>query len=106
MSGCCSGAKPTNAAPIPPVVHASIDPSAYIQKADAGLSQLSLIVDTIHCPSCIRLIEGNLNKLPGIETARVNLSTKRLFVLWDETLTSASSIVKTLDDLDFPPTPF
>ncbi len=106
MSDCCSGTKQTNVATIPPIVHVSIDPSAYIQKAEAGLSQLSLIVDTIHCPSCIRLIEGNLNKLPGIETARVNLSTKRLFVLWDETLTSATSIVKTLDDLDFPPTPF
>lgn len=106
MSDCCSGTKQTNVAAIPPIIHVSIDPSAYIQKAEAGLSQLSLIVDTIHCPSCIRLIEGNLNKLPGIETARVNLSTKRLFVLWDETLTSATSIVKTLDDLDFPPTPF
>ncbi len=116
MSDCCSGNKQENIAVTPPpvpsnsaqvnTVQASIDPAAYIQKADGGLSQLSLIVDTIHCPSCIRLIEGNLNKLPGIETARVNLSTKRLFVLWDEMLTSASSIVKTLDDLDFPPTPF
>ncbi|MEH6631856.1 MAG: cation-translocating P-type ATPase [Halopseudomonas aestusnigri] len=106
MSECCSGTQQTTIKEAPPLVPASIDPSAYIQKAEAGLSQLSLIVDTIHCPSCIRLIEGNLHKLPGIETARVNLSTKRLFVVWDETLTSATSIVKTLDDLDFPPTPF
>ncbi|MFD2207570.1 cation-translocating P-type ATPase [Kiloniella antarctica] len=106
MSDCCSKTKQKATPEVLPVVQASIDPSAYIQKADKGLSQLSLIVDTIHCPSCIRLIEGNLTKLPGIETARVNLSTKRLFVLWDETLTSATSIVKILDDLNFPPTPF
>ncbi|KKJ75932.1 ATPase P [Kiloniella litopenaei] len=90
----------------PKEVSASIDPTAYVYKNDAGLSQLHLIVDTIHCPSCIRLIEGNLNKMDGIETARVNLSTKRLYVLWDATKTSATAIVRKLDDLDFPPTPY
>ncbi|WP_120496634.1 heavy metal translocating P-type ATPase [Kiloniella sp. EL199] len=111
MSKCCSDLKnqdievPAEMAP-PKEVPASIDPTAYVYKNDAGLSQLNLIVDTIHCPSCIRLIEGNLNKMDGVETARVNLSTKRLYVLWDATKTSATAIVRKLDDLDFPPTPY
>ena len=111
MSKCCSDLKNQNhEEPVeiktPQEVSASIDPTAYVYKNDAGLSQLHLIVDTIHCPSCIRLIEGNLNKMDGIETARVNLSTKRLYVLWDATKTSATAIVRKLDDLDFPPTPY
>ncbi|WP_421781369.1 cation-translocating P-type ATPase [Kiloniella litopenaei] len=111
MSKCCSDLKNQNhEEPVeiktPKEVSASIDPTAYVYKNDAGLSQLHLIVDTIHCPSCIRLIEGNLNKMDGIETARVNLSTKRLYVLWDATKTSATAIVRKLDDLDFPPTPY
>ncbi|MCZ4280114.1 cation-translocating P-type ATPase [Kiloniella laminariae] len=84
----------------------SIDPTAYVLAAKDGLSSLNLIIDSIHCPSCIRLIEGNLKKLPGIKSARVNLSTKRLFVLWDEALTPAKAIIHKLDELDFPPTPF
>ena len=105
MSKCCSNLKDQNVETLPELP-ASIDPTAYVYKNKAGLSQLHLIVDTIHCPSCIRLIEGNLNKMDGIETARVNLSTKRLYVLWDETKTSANAIVRKLDDLDFPPTPY
>ncbi len=109
MSKCCSEIKNQSVeAPIKASteIPASIDPTAYVYKNKVGLSQLNLIVDTIHCPSCIRLIEGNLNKMDGVETARVNLSTKRLYVLWDETKTSANAIVRKLDDLDFPPTPY
>lgn len=105
MSKCCSDLNNPNVE-TQQEVPASIDPTAYVYKNETGLSQLHLIVDTIHCPSCIRLIEGNLNKMDGIETARVNLSTKRLYVLWDETKTSANAIVRKLDDLDFPPTPY
>ncbi|WP_417429617.1 cation-translocating P-type ATPase [Kiloniella sp.] len=105
MSKCCSDLNNPNVEN-QPEISASIDPTAYVYKNEIGLSQLHLIVDTIHCPSCIRLIEGNLNKMDGIETARVNLSTKRLYVLWDETKTSANAIVHKLDDLDFPPTPY
>ncbi|KLN59378.1 ATPase P [Kiloniella spongiae] len=109
MSKCCSSLKNSHVeTPIesPAEIPASIDPTAYVFKNEIGLSQLHLIVDTIHCPSCIRLIEGNLNKMDGIETARVNVSTKRLYVLWDETKTSANAIIRKLDDLDFPPTPY
>ncbi|WP_085902228.1 heavy metal translocating P-type ATPase [Kiloniella majae] len=105
MSKCCSNLKSSDVE-TPTEIPASIDPTAYVYKNEVGLSQLNLIVDTIHCPSCIRLIEGNLNKMDGIETARVNLSTKRLYVLWDETKTSANAIVRKLDGLDFPPTPY
>ncbi|WP_419904202.1 cation-translocating P-type ATPase [Kiloniella sp.] len=115
MSKCCSNSKIENISDCPQpdqqatISHepaASIDPTSYVRQTSDGLSQLNLIVDTIHCPSCIRLIEGNLNKMPGMERARVNLSTKRLFVQWDEKQTSANTIVRKLDDLDFPPTPF
>ncbi|WP_020593293.1 cation-translocating P-type ATPase [Kiloniella laminariae] len=109
----CSSSLPQPASPISPAkavyesaVEPSIDPTAYVLTSEDGLSSLNLIIDSIHCPSCIRLIEGNLKKLPGIRSARVNLSTKRLSVLWDETVTPAKAIIHKLDELDFPPTPF
>jgi Cu2+-exporting ATPase len=47
-----------------------------------GLLQTDLSVPTIHCGGCIQKIETALGALPGVEQARVNLSTKRVAVRW------------------------
>ncbi len=49
---------------------------------DVGLHQIEISVPGVHCAGCIRAIETGLMRIPGIEDARVNLSTKRVSVKW------------------------
>jgi Cu2+-exporting ATPase len=65
-----------------------------------GLQQTEISVPTIHCGGCIRIIEQGLGSLPGVVRARVNLSTRRVTVQWQETV--PPPLFAALDRLGYP----
>jgi Cu2+-exporting ATPase len=70
--------------PIEPHAHRSAAEELRLAShaLDGGRRQSDISVPTIHCGACIRTIEAELVKLPGVEHVRVNLSTKRVAVRW------------------------
>ena len=50
-------------------------------------SGYSFRVEGMTCASCVRIVEKNLKKLPGVEYVSVNLGTEKAYVLTDNTVT-------------------
>lgn len=66
-----------------------------------NVRQTELSVPTIHCGACIQRIERALGALPNVETARVNLSTKRVTIRWRQCATPPP-FVAILAELGYP----
>lgn len=64
-----------------------------------GLYQTDLSVPAMHCAACIQAVERCLGRLPGVEHARVNLSTKRASVKWRGE--AAPSMIEALDGIGY-----
>ncbi|WP_157016699.1 heavy metal translocating P-type ATPase [Mesorhizobium xinjiangense] len=78
MAGCC--------APGADIAPAGRPAGEEVRLASRALSetlmQTDLSVPAAHCGACIRAIEKALLALPGVEAARLNLSTRRVAVQW------------------------
>ncbi len=82
MAGCCTPGTDTSigaqnvAWPIDEEIRVA---SRAVSEA---LMQTDISVPAAHCAACIKAIEKALVTLPGVETARLNLTTRRVSVLW------------------------
>ncbi|MEO4041687.1 heavy metal translocating P-type ATPase [Hoeflea sp. CAU 1731] len=80
--------------------HSDAELRAASRPAGDGLKQLDLALPGVHCGGCIRTVEAGLSKLPFVNEARVNLSTRRVRVIWRED-GAPSGIVNALQDLGY-----
>ena len=71
-----------------------------------GYETLHMIVEGMHCPSCIRRIEGGLMTMRGMAAARVNLSTKRLTVSWKTGTLSPEDVIGKVEEIGFHAVPY
>jgi Cu2+-exporting ATPase len=71
-----------------------------------GYETLHMIVDGMHCPSCIRRIEGGLMGMRGMAAARVNLSTKRLTASWETGALQPDDVIAKVEDIGFHAVPY
>ena len=78
------------------------DLEPYIKAVEGGLQQLHFMVENVHCGGCLRKIEREIGALPGVETARLNLTTRRLAVRWRGGATVANTVLERLQDLGHP----
>ncbi len=73
------------------------DFAEQLRQHEDGSESLTLVVQNLHCPSCIRSIESAVEKKAGLLKARVNLSTRRLALRWDPKQTTAEPLLAAVE---------
>jgi len=62
-----------------------------------GLAEQELAITGMTCASCVARIERKLGKLPGVESAGVNLATERARVSYDPTRVSPAALISAVE---------
>lgn len=80
----------------------------YVQTIgdDESLREINLLVEGIHCAACVWLIERTLQPTPGVVSARVNLSGRRLHLRWDPSQVKLSELIRRLSTIGYAAVPF
>src|SRR5262249_49644601 len=69
--------------------------------ASSEVRDVTLIVANMRCGTCMAGIEKALLAAPGVESARANLSAKRVDVRFDERRTDAETLTNALEQAGF-----
>lgn len=95
---CCSGIAVASAGAAPRTSPQAEEIRLASRDLGDGLRQTVLALPDMHCAACIAAVEGVLRKLPGVELARVNLSSRRVTINWrgndDESPDFTAALVK------------
>ncbi|WP_156467362.1 heavy metal translocating P-type ATPase [Phenylobacterium sp. CCH9-H3] len=85
---------------------ARTDLGAFLSRREDGRSSLDLLVPDARCAGCMAKIEREMQALPGVAAARLNLTQKRLTVEFRAGAGDAGGVVDTLARLGYPATPY
>lgn len=70
------------------------------------IRDIHLLVEGIHCAACVWLIERGLQRVPGVVSANVNLSGKRLHLRWDNSKSKLSDMIRALVRIGYSAVPY
>jgi len=68
-----------------------VEIGAYIKNAPDGISEIHLMVDGIQCGACVWLVESILAKTAGVVSGRMNMTTRRLHIRWQNSTINAAA---------------
>ncbi|SET66888.1 heavy metal translocating P-type ATPase [Oceanicella actignis] len=78
----------------------------WARQVAPGRMRIELMTPEAHCAACIATIERGLNASPGVLSARLNLSSRRVTVEYDPARTGPQGLVEALAGLGYQARPF
>lgn len=78
----------------------------YIRTGTSGLNETELLLEGVHCASCVWLVERVPLLLPGMARAELDFRRALIRISWDPAMVRLSQIGVVLDQLGYTPHPF
>jgi len=78
----------------------------YVTTSPDGLSKVALLLEGVHCASCVWLVERVPLLLPGVARSELQLSRSLATIEWDASVLSLSQVARRLESLGYPPHPY
>jgi Cu2+-exporting ATPase len=82
------------------------DLARHIVTAEDGTHALTLAVDGVQCGACVWLIESVLGRQKGVRQGRVNMTTRRLRLVWEGEAGEVERLVAAVERLGYRLVPF
>src|SRR5690606_10862516 len=79
----------------------AVDFSSLVTTGANGTCEMSLAVEGVHCAGCMAKIERSLKAMPGVTSARLNFTNRRLTVGWRKGEIAPGTIVETLEQIGY-----
>jgi len=95
-----------DARPLRPRTEDRVDLARHVAARADGGQELTLAVDGVQCGACVWLIESLLSRDPVVSRARVNLTTRRLHLVWKGAAEDAARLVGQVEALGYRLIPF
>jgi P-type Cu2+ transporter len=89
-----------------PEENQEIDISEFAIETSENSFSTNLMIEGLHCAACVWLIENVLRKQSSVKKARINMSTKRLYLEWSGTKNIGNDLVKLIFNLGYRLIPF
>ncbi|MDD3342829.1 MAG: heavy metal translocating P-type ATPase [Sulfurospirillaceae bacterium] len=80
--------------------------SKYVKQNKEGFSEISLIIEGIHCSACVWLNEKVLSKKAGIVEVSINYSNHKAKIVWDTSCIKLSEIIATIRSIGYNAYPY
>jgi Cu2+-exporting ATPase len=84
----------------------NVDFSLYVRPAENGAATMDLAIAGVDCAACLDDIEGSMRSCAGVVSARLNLTTHRLRLVWNPSETNAAVLVAALARAGYRAYPF
>ena len=79
---------------------------SFVSREAFGPAEAALLIGGIHCAACVWLLEKVIGKMPGVKTARVNFSTRRMALEWDAESTTLKEIAARIGSIGYRAEPY
>ncbi|XP_059540525.1 copper-transporting ATPase 2 isoform X2 [Myotis daubentonii] len=83
----------------PTTLNQNVNNSQTLEQQGSHVVTLQLSVDGMHCQSCVRNIEENISKLPGVQNIQVSLENRTAQVQYHPSYVSPGDLQKAIEAL-------